>query len=167
MINERWYLVHSLPKGEGRAELHLKSQGFNVFLPKIQRTVRHARQLKTIRAPLFPRYLFVQLDLNRDQWLSIRSTVGVARLFSHQDGSPVPIPKGVVETLLERTDGSVIRLDPGLAPGQRIRLMSGPFADLVGKVVRLDDADRVRVLLDLMGTAVAVSVRRSTVAPAA
>ena len=65
--NERWFLAHTLPKSEWKAELHLGAQGFRTFQPQIRKTIRHARQLKTVRAPLFPRYLFVILDLDREQ----------------------------------------------------------------------------------------------------
>ena len=81
--NERWFLAHTQPKSERKAELHLGAQGFRTYLPQIQKTIRHARQLRTVRAPLFPRYLFVILDLERDRWLSVRSTVGVSRLFTY------------------------------------------------------------------------------------
>jgi transcription elongation factor/antiterminator RfaH len=164
--SERWFLVHTLPKGEKKAELHLGAQGFRTYLPQIRRTIRHARQLKTVRAPLFPRYLFVTLDLERDRWLSVRSTVGVSRLFT-QDGRPVPVPIGIVESLIERSDADVTRLDAGLVNGQRVRILSGPFADFVGMLQRLDEAGRVRVLLEMMGTAVPVTLHRSALSPAA
>src|SRR6516165_12160826 len=92
--NERWFLAHTLPKSEWKAELHLGAQGFRTYLPQIEKTVRHARQLRTVRAPLFPRYLFVILDLGRDRWLSVRCTIGVSQLFTGQDGRPVPVPTG-------------------------------------------------------------------------
>src|SRR6266540_5096339 len=115
--NERWFLAHTQPKSEQRAELHLGAQGFRTYLPQIQKTVRHARQLRTVQAPLFPRYLFVILDLGRDRWLSVRSTLGVSRLFTHQDGRPIPVPVGVVESLMEQSDGKLTRLDTGLVKG--------------------------------------------------
>jgi transcription elongation factor/antiterminator RfaH len=164
--NERWFLVHTLPNGERKAEFHLGAQGFRTCLPKIQKTIRHARQLRTIRAPLFARYLFVILDLERDRWLSVRSTIGVSRLFT-QDGRPVPVPVGIVEALIERADGELTRLDADLVKGQSVRILSGPFADFVGPLARLDEAGRVQVLLDLMGTAVPVTIHRSALAPAA
>jgi transcriptional antiterminator RfaH len=165
--NERWFLAHTLPKSERRAELHLGAQGFRTYLPKIQKTIRHARQLRTIRAPLFPRYLFVILDLERDRWLSVRSTFGVSHLITSWDGRPVPVPIGIVESLIERSEDSLARLDDGLTEGQHVRILSGPFADLVGKLKRLDGAGRVQVLLEMMGTAVPVSLHRSALAPAA
>ena len=165
--NERWFLAHTLPKSEWKAELHLGAQGFRTFQPQIRKTIRHARQLKTVRGPLFPRYLFVILDLKRDRWLSVRSTIGVSRLFTTQDGRPVPVPSGIVESLIGRSDGELMRLDDGLVAGQQVRILSGPFADLVGTLERLDGAGRVKVLLEMMGTAVPVFLHRSVLSPAA
>src|SRR5258707_13925151 len=135
--NERWFLAHTLPKREWKSELHLSAQGFRTYLPQIQKTIRHARQLRTVRAPLFPRYLFVILDLERDRWLSVRSTVGVSRLFTSRDGRPVPVPIGIVETLIEQSDGNLTRLDVSLVEGQQVRILCGPFADFRGTLERL------------------------------
>src|SRR5262249_33666142 len=120
--NERWVLAHTMPKSEWKAELHLGAQGFRTFQPQIRKTVRHARQLKTVRAPLFPRYLFVILDLERDRWLSVRSTVGIASLFSSRDGRPVPVPIGIVESLIARSEDGLTRLDTRLVKGQHLHL---------------------------------------------
>ena len=165
--NERWFLAQTLAKSEARAEFHLGAQGFRTYLPRIQKTIRHARQLKTVRAPLFPGYLFVILDLGRDRWLSVRSTVGVSSLFSNRDGRPVAVPIGIVESLIERTDDSLTRLDNDLVKGQQVRILAGPFVDFIGTLDRLNAAGRVRVLLQLMGTAVPVALHRSALAPAA
>jgi transcription elongation factor/antiterminator RfaH len=166
-VNERWFLVHTLPHSERRAELHLGAQGFRTHFPAIQKTIRHARQLRTVRAPLFPRYVFLILDLGRDRWLSVRSTFGVSSLYTCED-RPVPVPEGIVETLIENTDEANLTLfSSGLAPGQSVRILSGPFVDFVGTLERLDDAGRVRVLLDMMGTAVPVALRRTAISPAA
>ena len=165
--NERWYLVHTLPHNEHRAELHLGAQGFKTHFPTIERTIRHARQLRTIRAPLFPRYLFLILDLGRDRWLSVWGTFGVSSLFTCA-GRPVPVPEGIVETLVENSDEANMALfTSGLTTGQAVRILSGPFANFVGTLERLDAAGRVRVLLDMMGTAVPVALRRSAICPAA
>jgi transcriptional antiterminator RfaH len=165
--NERWYLVHTLPHGERRAQLHLGAQGFRTHFPTIQKTIRHARQLRTVRAPLFPRYIFLILDLGRDRWLSVWSTIGVSSLYSCED-RPVPVPEGIVEALVENSDEANLALfASGLTTGQSVRILSGPFANFVGKLERLDAAGRIRVLLDMMGTEVPVALRRSAICPAA
>ena len=165
--DERWFLVHCQPKNERRAQFHLSAQGFRTHLPQVQKTVRHARQLRTVRAPLFPRYLFLILDLGRDRWLSVRSTVGVSCLFSCDD-RPVPVPNGVVEALIARTDEANLTLfEAGLTAGQQVRIVSGAFADFVGTLERLDEAGRVRMLLEMMGGTVPVALHRSALMPAA
>ena len=165
--NERWYLAHALPNCERRAELHLVAQGFRTYFPTIQKTIRHARKLRDVRAPLFPRYVFIILDLGRDRWLSVRGTVGVSSLFCCEN-RPVPVPQGVVEALIANADEANLTLfHQGLKLGQSVRILSGPFANLVGTLERLDGAGRVRVLLEVMGTIVPVTIRRAAICPAA
>jgi transcriptional antiterminator RfaH len=75
-----WYVVHTHPRAEAKALLNLDRQGFSCYLPRYLKRRRHARRLETVAAPLFPRYLFVALDLACQRWWSIRSTFGVADL---------------------------------------------------------------------------------------
>jgi transcriptional antiterminator RfaH len=73
-----------------------------------------------------------------------------------------------VEGLIARTDEANLTLfDAGLSTGQTVRILSGPFTDFVGTIERLDEAGRVRVLLDMMGSAVPVALRRTALFPAA
>ena len=102
-------LVHTLPHAERRAQLHLGAQGLRTHFPTIQKTIRHARQLRAVQAPLFPRYIFVILDLGRGRWLSVRGTVGVSSPFSSED-RPVPVPEGIVETLIQNSDEANLAL---------------------------------------------------------
>ena len=162
---ERWFLVHTQSGSELKAQHHLCAQGFRTYLPQYLKTVRHARQLKTVRASMFPRYLFIVLDLGRDRWLSVRSTVGVSSLVSC-NGRPLPVPAGVVESLIARSDGDLTRTDTGLVQGQSVRILSGPFADLIGTLERLDSSGRVRVLLEMMGTEVPIAIHRSALSAA-
>ena len=80
MSERRWYVVHTQPNGEGRADLNLRRQGFATYLPRYARRRRHARRQEVVQRPLFPRYLFVTLDLARDRWRAVHSTFGVNRL---------------------------------------------------------------------------------------
>ena len=138
--DERWFLVRTAPKSERRAQFHLNAQGFRAYAPWILKTVRHARQFRSVHAPLFPGYLFVILDLGRDRRSCVRSTVGVASVIC-RDNRPVPVPAAIVEGLIAQTDvTNVTRLDRGLALGAPVRILSGPFAQLVGTLERLDEA---------------------------
>src|SRR5215470_9271327 len=124
---ERWYVVHTLPFAEARAEAQLRNQGFRTFQPKRHKTVRHARRLRTVEAPYFPRYLFVVLDLARHQWRKVNGTFGVSRLVMRGD-QPHPIPRGVVEALIAAADArGILQLGGTLQVGGPVRLIAGPF----------------------------------------
>jgi len=156
----RWYVVCARPHAETRAFVHLKRQGFQTFLPLYRKTIRHARQFRTVNAPLFPRYLFVALNLDRDRWRSVNGTFGVSRLIMEGE-RPKSIRSGVVEHLIVATDPyGLVLAAPDLKPGEKVRFASGPFAGLVGELLALDDDGRVRVLLEVMGAQIPVRTHR-------
>ena len=157
----RWYVARSLPRQEARAESQLLAQDFPVFLPRMSKTVRHARKLRTVKSAVFPSYLFVALDLGRDRWRSVNGTYGVASLIMAGD-APRPVPVGVVERLLGYADDDgLLRLDRDLQEGQAVRVVSGPFVNALGCLQRLDAGGRVRVLLDIMGGKIPAVIDRS------
>jgi transcriptional antiterminator RfaH len=81
---------------------------------------------------------------------------------------PSPVPPGVVEALIASCENSrVVRLDDDLEIGQKVRILSGPFAETLCRLAHLDDRGRVRVLLEIMGMEVAAQLDRSAIAPAA
>jgi transcription elongation factor/antiterminator RfaH len=165
--DERWYAVHTLPFGEARAEGNLAGQDFRIFMPKRRKTIRHARRLTTVEAPFFPRYLFIALDMGRDQWRRVNSTFGVARLIMRGE-EPRPVPGGVVEALVASSDArGILQLGPTLRVGGPVRLMAGPFAEHLAILDQLDESGRVRVLLDILGRQVTISTRTNNVIPIA
>jgi transcription antitermination factor NusG len=164
---ERWYVARVHPHRESTAQLNLDRLGFRSFAPRTRRTVRHARKLRNVLAPLFPGYVFLILDLSRDRWRSVNSTFGVASLIMGAE-QPIPVPCGIVEALVSATEASgLVRLDSDLEIGQTVRILSGPFAEALCRLVHLDDRGRVRVLLEFMGAEVTAQLDRACVAPAA
>ena len=96
MTGTLWYVVHTRPNSETKADLNLRRQGFSTYLPRYQRQRRHARKIEIVARPLFPRYLFVALDLAFDQWRSIQSTFGISQIILAGE-KPRPLPDGVVD----------------------------------------------------------------------
>jgi len=164
---ERWFAVHAQPFGELRAQGNLENQGFRTFMPKRHKTVRHARKLRTVESPFFPRYLFVVLDLDRDRWRSVNGTFGVSRLVMRGE-QPQPVPRGVVETLLASADpGGILHLADRLKIGSPVRMLAGPFAEQLATLEHLDDLGRVRVLVDMLGRQVSISTAAKDLFPLA
>ncbi len=101
----RWYVVQTQANAENKAVAHLRRQGFATYLPRYLKRRRHARRVDTVAAPLFPRYLFVEIDMAIQRWRSIYSTVGVSRLVCNGD-CPVPVPDAVISSLRSRENAS-------------------------------------------------------------
>lgn len=163
-----WYVVHTQAQKEGLAEMHLRRQGFATYLPRYLRTRRHARKTETVARPLFPRYLFVGVDLARDRWRAIQSTFGVSNLVIAGE-EPLPVPDAVVDEIRAREggDGCVsLGLPAGVGPGSRVRLIDGIFADAKGVIERVADDRRVAILLALLGREVRVFVPAASIGTA-
>jgi transcriptional antiterminator RfaH len=163
----RWFVIHTRANAEKQALLHLGNQGFTAYLPCYGKRRSHARRIDTIRAPVFPRYLFIQMDTERAPWRAIRSTVGVVDVIRHGD-QPVPVPQGVVESIQAREDqsGLVIIADQ-FHRGEKLRISAGAFRGHTGLFECSGDQARVIVLLELLGRSVRVSVSAQAVARAA
>ena len=162
----RWYAVRTQPAQERRADYQLNQQGYSTFLPLLEKSVRHARKLRQVRAPLFPGYLFVELDLTRDRWRSVNSTYGVSGLIMGGD-QPMPVPAGVVESFIVLTlaDG-LVDFTPDLKPGDQVVMVAGGLAGMIGRLERCDARGRVEVLLELMGQEVRVRSTTRSLMPA-
>lgn len=164
-LEARWFAVQCQPNRENAAAAHLRRQHYAVFLPRQRRTIRHARRMETVLRPFFPGYLFVQLNPDTACWRPINSTFGVAHLVMAGE-RPAPAPAGIIEGLRALFDDAEIYDGaPSLVAGQRVRVVSGPFADLCGELVRLDAHTRVRVLLDVLGGSVPALLERGAVVP--
>ena len=166
--NATWYVVQTQPNSERKAVAHLARQGFDIYLPQYRKSKRHARRTEIVAAPLFPRYLFVSVNLASQRWRSLRSTVGVSRLVCNGE-KPAPVPRGIVEALRMREgeDGLIdIGTGPAFARGDKIRVRDGAFGDCQGIFESKTDSERVLILLDLLGRKVRVALHAEDVVAA-
>lgn len=157
-VSSRWYVAQSHPHAENKAAWHLNRQGFETYVPLYQKRRRHARRTEIIAAPLFPRYLFVAVDLAAQRWMSIQSTIGISKLVCNGN-VPAAVPAGVIDALKHREDESGFFLfdhRPRFAPGDPVRIVDGAFSACLGLFEGLRDGERVAVLLDLLGRKVRV-----------
>ena len=64
----RWYLVQCKPNAAEIAVRNLKNQSFGTFLPLQEITKRNGKVFQRQIRPLFPGYLFVQVDPDQAPW---------------------------------------------------------------------------------------------------
>ena len=162
---KRWYVVHTQPGSEILAQGQLENQEFRTYFPRYLKTVRHARSEKHVIAPLFPRYIFVEIDMKQQRWRSINGTRGVSYLLTMGE-RPSAVPNGVVEEIMAReSDDRLITVSEEIPykTGEIIEITSGALADHVGNFLRMDKQKRIVILLELLGRNVEVRLPSDTV----
>lgn len=155
----RWFVVYTQPLKETVAKQHLEEQGYDVYLPMFKKTRRHARRIDEVLQPLFPRYLFVGLDLKLDAWRAVNGTRGVAYLLLN-DGHPLGISTSIIEELKILENNGVVPIEcvSAFTKGENLRVVDGVFKDQVAVFQRMGDKQRVQLLLNFLGRDTRITV---------
>lgn len=157
-----WYVVCCKPRQELVARENLRRQGFEVYLPQIRVPKRKQNRWVDVIDVLFPRYLFVRVDRQRQSTASIRSTRGAIGLVTFGI-EPAIVPDSVIEAILAREDAATglhVAARPVFRPGEKVTLLEGPFAGLEGVFACDDGLKRAVLLIELLGKSNRVRVDR-------
>jgi transcriptional antiterminator RfaH len=156
-----WYLVHTKPARESIARANLIRQDYEVYLPRVLEPVRRSGRWRDRIAALFPRYLFLRLNEGRQSLGPARSSVGVAAIVRFGFNYAV-VPDPIVTSLQAREDPATglhrLAHRAALIPGESVGIHAGPFDGLQGIFDRQAGAERVIVLLRLLGHEISVQV---------
>ena len=164
---KHWYVVYTQPNCEAKAAFSIVRKGFEVYLPRYLAQRRHARRIEQVARPLFPRYLFVRIDPQRDRWRSVNGALGVLHLVSYGN-VPVALTNDIVESFKDREDSSGLIACglPSFTPGQPMEILDGPMSVSAAFFHRMSGKERVVLLLDLLGRKATVTLPRTSVAAA-
>lgn len=144
-----WYLLFCKPQQHLRAAWQLGNQDFTCFNPMrpVQKTVR--RVTKVVDEPLFPNYLFIQLN-ELSNWKALRSTRGVSRIVSF-NGEPAIVEDEIIHALQIQCDKSYTQAPKALYnPGDRVIITEGCFNNIEAIVKASKAEDRILLLLQLL-----------------
>ena len=159
-----WFAVQLRPNMRLIAERNLTRQGFASFAPTRLETLRRRGRLKTEARPLFPGYIFVQFDPQTARWQAINATQGVSRLITDGRLNPSPMPADFISDLLARCDPNGLLQSPEhLGSGDRVRILTGPFAGLVSRIDQMDQQERLHLLIQIMGRQVRATLPTKSV----
>ncbi|BAU48614.1 transcriptional regulator [Sulfurifustis variabilis] len=163
----RWYLVYTKPRGEATARVNLERQGYTAYLPLVRQPRRRLGRRVSIISPMFPRYLFVHLDTETDNWAPIRSTLGVVSVVRFGQ-RPAAVPDDLIENLRRREDEEGVQVLPAerYEAGARVRITSGSLAGYEAVFQATTGRDRVQVLLEVLGRYTRTVVELAAIEPA-
>jgi transcriptional antiterminator RfaH len=161
-----WYAVQAKPRQELIAEQNLQRQGFVTYLPRIRLRKRKRNKWVDAVEPLFPRYLFIQVDPDQDSLAPVRSTLGVAKLVRF--GQLLrPVPVAVIDYIRQYEDPETQQRHAETwphQPGDTLEVLEGPFANLTGIYQMPVGEDRALLLIELLGRSNSVTVAKEALA---
>ena len=151
-----WYCAYTQPRMEFWARSNLWERGFEVYLPVHRRRRSHARRVDWVSAPLFPRYLFVEVDFDAGERRGVASAPGVAHLVAFGERPATVAPEIVAEIRAREDASGHIDVRKAWTPGEAVTVRHGALCEQAGLFQAIDDGQRVVVLLNLLGRQVRV-----------
>ena len=151
-----WFALQVKGNYENVVAAHLGSRGYECFLPHCKTRSRWSDRWKEISRPLFPGYLFCQLDpSNRGPILTVP---GVTRIVG-MGKNPVAIDETEIVAIQEAVkSGLPSQPWPYLQIGRRVRIDRGPLCGLEGILSDFKGEHRLVLSVTLLQRSVAVEV---------
>jgi len=147
-----WYLIYSKPRQEIIAKDNLIRQGYDIYLPMVRSRRRRSNRMPEVIEPMFPRYLFISLNKESDNWAPINSTIGVSSLVKF-GGQAASVPDRLISTIKLHEDqyGVQVLLPSVYKQGDRVRIVNGSFEGYAGMFLSKSGSQRVTILLNIAG----------------
>jgi transcriptional antiterminator NusG len=155
-----WFVIHCYSGYENKVrhnlEQRIESMGmkgkiFDVVVPTEEEIEVKDGKRRTVERRVFPGYLLVQMIMSEDSWYVVRNTPGVTG-FVGMGNVPTPLRPEEVAQILRRMEAEAPKVKVTYKPGQKVRIVDGPFNDFIGTVAEIDmDRAKVRVMVSFFG----------------
>jgi transcriptional antiterminator NusG len=163
MVMPLWFAVRTHYRAEKVVASQLERKDIEVFLPTMTRWSRWKDRKRAIMWPLFPGYCLARFEPASQ--LNVLKCAGVAGIVSFA-GELARIPESEVESLRTLVM-SHLRYDPAplIREGMQVRVVSGPLAGVVGRLIRKGGNARLFLSVDLLQQGVSLEVDAADVRP--
>lgn len=174
-MDKKWYVVNTYSGHENKAkeklEMRTVSMGmedyiFRVIVPE-EKVIEEKNGVKKEKIKkLFPGYILVEMIMTDEAWFVVRNTPGVTGFIgsSGKGAKPFPLQPYEVDKILNDMGMSRLEVNTDLKEGTLVKVISGPFSGMEGKVDSVDkDNNKLIVLLDLFGQETSVEVEFSQI----
>jgi transcriptional antiterminator NusG len=155
-----WYVVHCYSGYENKVRHNLeqrietmgmKDKIFDVVVPTEEEIEVKEGKRRTVERRVFPGYILVNMILTEESWYVVRNTPGVTG-FVGMGNSPTPLRQEEVAQIIKRMEADAPRIKVTFKPGERVRIVDGPFNDFRGTVSEIDmERAKVRVMVNFFG----------------
>lgn len=155
-----WYVVHCYSGYENKVRHNLeqrietmgmKDKIFDVVVPTEEEIEVKEGKRRTVERRVFPGYILVNMIMTEESWYVVRNTPGVTG-FVGMGNQPTPLRSEEVAQIIKRMEAEAPRIKVTFKPGERVRIVDGPFNDFRGTVSEIDmERAKVRVMVNFFG----------------
>lgn len=174
-MEKEWYVVNTYSGHENKVkeklEMRASSMGmedyiFRVIVPE-QVEIEEKNGVKKEKVKkMFPGYILVEMIMSDEAWFIVRNTPGVTGFIgsSGHGAKPFPLTPAEVDKILGNMGISRLEIGNELNPGDKVKVITGPFANMFGNVKEIDAANQsLEVALDLFGQETIVELKLSEI----
>jgi transcriptional antiterminator NusG len=157
---KHWYAVHTYSGHENKVMTNimrqadarnLRSKIFDIKVPMETEIRTRSGKRQSFKRKVFPGYVLIQMVLDEETWHLVRSTTGVTGFVS-SGNKPVPLQEKEVHAILQTEEGTAQRPKVQWSKNDGVRVVSGPFSGLAGKIEDVNiDKEKLRVLISIFG----------------
>ena len=157
---KRWYIVHTYSGYENKVKVNLEKRieytnmGDKIFRIEVpQKTVVQMKggKKQEKEEKVFPGYVLVEMIMDEDSWYVVRHTSGVTK-FVGSVKKPIPVKESEIKRILHRTSSQVEKVELDVKPGDKVRIISGPFADFDADIIEVyPDKSKLRANVSIFG----------------
>ena len=169
-MEKEWYVVNTYSGHENKVkeklEMRASTMGmedyiFRVVVPEQKEIEYKNGEQKEKVTKMFPGYILVEMIMTDEAWFIVRNTPGVTGFIgsSGKGAKPFPLTPKEVDNILGSMGMSRLDIGNEIAEGDSVKVITGAFANMYGKVRSIDMANqKMEVVLDLFGQETVVEV---------
>jgi transcriptional antiterminator NusG len=153
--DRQWYVIHCYSGYENKVKynleqriesMNMQDRIFQVVVPTEEEIEVRDGKRRTVERRVFPGYVLVQMVMNEESWYVVRNTPGVTQIIN------TPLRPEEMQSILKRMEAGAPKIKVTFKPGQKVRIIDGPFADFIGSVDEVNmEKGKVRVLVSFFG----------------
>ena len=158
---KRWYVVNTYSGHENRVKENLEKRVetmgiqdslFRIVVaeePEIE--IKNGKKVEKMHN-MFPGYVFVEMKMTDEAWYVVRNTPGVTGFIGSSGGGakPFPVSPDEMESILRRMGKSDKKVEVNFSIGDTVKILSGPFSGMEGRVSSMNDQTQVASVLTML-----------------
>ena len=154
-----WYAIYVKSRTEKKVAVELEAEDIDFYLPLEKRLKQWSDRKKWVEEPLFRSYIFVHIE-NKDYYRAlVRNTVKYITF----EGKAVPVPPQQIEAVkMYLNEKEPIQPnDEDWETGKEVEVMAGKLTGLKGVLLEAKGRTRVKVEIEVVGSAIILQIPKS------